>query len=211
MFSLVYLIDIPFFKPNEKDEEQCEETHDLQEELQKIKEKNLLYSIILDRYKENLEEKEEKSISALKYLINPENKFIRSKIEEFKKEVQEYSIEKAISKSIEYIKSIKTIRWPISFWLSFEDMDKYKIGDDMDKCLLLCSLFKNLKIESKILIDEDKHPYLLYLLNNELVLLECDEGEIKRGTEREILNSKTFIYSFNDKEYEDLTEKEISL
>ncbi len=214
MIPLIYFIDIPFITSNDEKiekEEEMEDINNLEEELKAVKKKNLLYSILLDRYRDLIEEKEEKSISALKYLINPEDKFIRSKVEEIKKQFEEYSNKKAIQKTIEYIKTIESIRWPVSFWLSFEDVDKYKIGDDMDKCLILCSLLKALHIDSQILIDEDKHPYLLYNLDKDSFLIDCDKGEIDKGLKKDILVSKTFIYAFNDKEYEDLSEKEISL
>ena len=165
----------------------------------------------MDKYRDLIEEKEEKSISALKYLINSEDKFIRSKVEEIQKEFEEYSKAKAAKKAIEYIKTIKTIRWPVSFWMSFEDIDKYKLGDEMDKCLLLCSLLKALEIESKILIDEDKQAFVVYKLNKLNYLVDCDEGITKQGLEKEILKVKSFIYAFNDKKYEDLNKKEISL
>ena len=210
MFELIYLIDLSFLKVNDK-EDSCIGKQELQEEIKKMKKKLLLHSIILDKYKEDIEEKEEKSISALKYLIDPENKFIRSKSEEIKKSFEEYSTEKAISEVLKYIKTIETIKWPITFWLSFEDIDKYKIGDDMDKCLLICSLLNALDVNSKILVDEDKRPYLLYNLDLVFYLIDCDEGEIMNGSKKEILDSKTFIYSFNDKEYDDLSEEEISL
>lgn len=209
MYPLMYFIDIPFFKSIDKEE--CEEITDLEEELRIIKQKMLLYSIIVDRYKDIIESKEEKSVSTLKYLINPEDKFIHSKVDEIKKEFQEYSIEKAVIKSIEYIKTIKTIKWPVSFWLSFEDMDKFKLGDEMDKCLFLCSLFKALDIESKILVDEDKKPFVFLNIDSLFFLIDCEEGIKIQGSKEEILNSKTFIYSFSDKEYEDLTEEEIKL
>ncbi|MCC7552186.1 hypothetical protein KO317_00795 [Candidatus Micrarchaeota archaeon] len=208
MYFLIYFIALPFFKPTE-DNKECEELIDLEENLKKIKQKLLLTTLVLDRYKELIEEKEEKSVSVLKYLINPENRLIRTKAEEIKKEREEYSVDGAIQKSVEYIKTIKTIRWPVSFWLSFEEMDKHKIGDDMDKCLFLCSLFKSLNIESKIMVDKDRQPFILCTANQLNYLIDCDKGIVFQGKEEEILNSKTFIYSFNDKEYDDLSKNEI--
>ncbi|MFA5381703.1 MAG: hypothetical protein WC356_00940 [Candidatus Micrarchaeia archaeon] len=209
MLPLIYLIDIPFITVNDKKKEKCdEEITDLEEEIKGIKQKNILYSIIIDKYRDLIEEQEEKSISALKYLINPEDKFVRLKIEEIKSKLENYSNELAITEAINYIKTIETIRWPVSFWLSFIDINKYKLGDDMDKCLLLCSLLKALEIDSKILVDENKHPYIMYLLNNINYLVECDEGIINTGSEKEIFDSKTFIYAFNDNEYIDMDKNE---
>ena len=250
MIPLIYFLDIPFIKhiekgvkeerkkKDKKEEGEKKETEERQktaeEELKKERTKSLLYSIILDRYREMIEEKEEKSISALKHLVNPEDEFILEKTKEIKEKIkrekkekeekegeekeeakkydEKRDFEKAIEKAAEYIKSIETIRWPASFWLSFGELNKYRVGDDMDKCIFFCSLLRALGSDNaRILIEEDKHPYIMYCINNNCVLFDVDEGEIKKGTEEEILKLKTFIYAFNDKEYEDLEKKEISL
>lgn len=204
--------EVPFTKNTYFEE--INETCDVQE-LNKIKDKLLLYSLIIKRHSDKIIDNEKKSISQLKMMVNPENEVVIKKVNEIKEMLMGYDYTndypKAVPIVIDYIKKIKTIQSPVTFWVSFDEMDKHKIGDDMDKALLLCSILIGLGArESKIIIDIQKKPYVTYDHDGSKYLLSLDDLNPKLTNSLELWtsNSNKFIYSFNNKEYDDLRNEE---
>ncbi|MBN2478520.1 hypothetical protein JXB01_04495, partial [Candidatus Micrarchaeota archaeon] len=83
-----------------------------------------LYELIINRYKEKINEEEKLSISEIRQRISPYNEFIKSLKEKIISDLQPYSYERhffsAVQHTVDYIKNIRNVNMPVTFWLSFE-------------------------------------------------------------------------------------------
>ncbi|MEW6528261.1 MAG: hypothetical protein AB1391_00065 [Candidatus Micrarchaeota archaeon] len=163
-----------------------------------------IYELILLRYREKIEENEHKSISELRGHISPYNEFVKQLNERLCFELKPYEYEKhfpvAVQNCVDYIKSIKNIELPVSFWIDFKTMDELKAGDLIDQALLLTSLLRSFgSPTAKILITKSKKVYVGYEWKGERYIINPESGSVLSGDDLE----KTFvgdnvIYAFSD-------------
>ncbi len=111
--------------------------------------KNLFSYRLLKKYSSLITEKEEKSISDLKLLINPEDPEVKKLREKFI--TSKYSFEENYLESLKKIHNhlLENIReakldFPLTFWLSTNEMLKWGLADDEDLAIFLCSLMLSL-------------------------------------------------------------------
>jgi hypothetical protein len=173
-----------------------------------------LYKLIIDRYRDKIEEYETKSVSELKSLILPYDAKItemrESITEGFHPYVYEESFLLAAKLSFERLSSFRTIPAPVSFWLSFADMQEIMAGDEIDKSILLCSLLRSLGSESaKVFVTDTRNSYVLFQFSGRSFVADHSQHEMssfESGEKAlECLKGK-ILYSFNDHEYEDFSE-----
>ena len=143
------ILDLPFMKRKEAGKEEpgsrgAPATPEPSEEELKLQ----LYKLIIDRYRDKIEEYETKSVSDLKDLVQPRNEKIAELRESicagFHPYVYGEHFPAASKMAFEFVSSFRTLPLPVSFWLSFEEMQELMAGDEIDKSILLCSLLRAL-------------------------------------------------------------------
>ncbi|HIH19287.1 TPA: hypothetical protein HA225_04890 [Candidatus Micrarchaeota archaeon] len=173
-----------------------------------------LYKLIIERYRDKIEEYETKSVSELKSLIQPHDQKITSLRDSITAEFHPYVYEEhfleAAKSAFAHISSFRTIPAPVSFWLSFPEMQEIMAGDEIDKSIVLCSLLRSLGSESaKVFVTDTRNSYVLFQFSSKSYvadhsqreLLEFDSGQ----NAMQCLKGR-ILYSINDREYEDFQE-----
>jgi len=205
------------------------EENDLRNELteckKEIKEyyyKNLLLSLVIEKYGDYIKTNEAKTISGLKKMVQPEDEGVRRIANEIIRSIPDYdpkNIEKALQKAYYYVcDNIQSVpSTGINFWMSIKDIINYKIADYEDKAIFTCSLFKALGADASVLIvkmqggtnrsilrvklnDSDllcdpnhKHDFFKYKKPLPLAIKSYEEeGRIEK-----------MLYEFNDEKYID--------
>lgn len=176
-----------------------------------------LYRTIILRYQNFIEESESKSISELKELVRPHDKTVMelkiSILDSFHPYVYEESFLSAAQLAINHVSQLRIVPLPLNFWLSFEDMERLKAADSIDRAVYLCSILRSLDNDNaRVYIAENKKPYLLFEFKGQHYLIDADTCKITVApSSQEALKTITdtkLIYSFNDKVYEDLSEQQ---
>ncbi|MEM4348569.1 MAG: hypothetical protein QXN37_03300 [Candidatus Anstonellaceae archaeon] len=189
---------------------QSEPPSNLQEDQLKMK----LYKIIIDRYREQIEAYETKTVSELKTMVAPYDK----KIEEIRATItsnfhpyifSEHFLE-AARMAFAYVSSFQTISPPVSFWLSFQEMHSLLAGDEIDKSILLCSILRSLGCEhAKVVVTDSRTSFVIFEFEGKIFLASHSEKELKEfKSEKEAFSFMPGkpLYAFNDKVYEDFAE-----
>jgi hypothetical protein len=211
------LLNLPFMKKpaGDKTAQQAPSSADISpseppEDEIKIK----LYKLIIDRYRDKIEEYETKSVSELKSLIQPHDAKItalrNSLNEEFHPYVYGENFLAAAKTAFSHVSSFRTIPAPVSFWLSFSDMEEIMAGDEIDKSILLCSILRSLGSENaKVFVTDTRNSYVLFQFPPKSYVADHSQKELAEfETGEKALESLKgrILYSFNDKEYEDFQE-----
>jgi len=175
-----------------------------------------LLKLVIDRYREKIEEYETKSVADMKGMVTPREQHIseiKEKItEEFHPYVYDEHFLSAAKMCFEFVSSFRTVSLPVSFWLSFSDMKELMAGDEIDKSLLFCSLLRSLGSESaKVFVTDSRNSYVLFQFGGKSFVADHSKKELQAaesGAEAFKLLSGKILYSFSDKEYEDFAEAE---
>ena len=215
---LISLINLPFSKPKpEAKDEKPEAIPSLEtEEEADLKEKLGVYRLILMRYRDIIEEKEGKSITEMKSLVKPFDRAVldeRDKIvDSFHPYIYDENFREAAEQAITMISGIKTVKLPLIFWFSFDEMLHLGAADEMGKAVFLCSLVRALENDdARVLITDAKKPFVLFSFKGAHIIIDPDSGEKSVAQSREEalkkLGTNKVLYSFNDRDYEDYVEE----
>jgi len=202
--------NLPFIKPTSKDKAPTDAVPEKPDNELSMK----LYKLIVDRYREQIEDYEKKSIADLKGILKPHDAKIieiRDSItHDFHPYVYDEHFLPAAKMCFTYVSTYKTLQLPISFWLSFEDMQNLMAGDEIDKCILLCALLRSLGSENaKVYVTEAKRAYVFFIFAGKKMFADFTQKDL---SEVEDLNAASaqmkgkLLYSFNDREHEDFVE-----
>ncbi|MFH1221950.1 MAG: hypothetical protein V1492_02595 [Candidatus Micrarchaeota archaeon] len=165
-----------------------------------------IYLLMLGRYKDLINEKETKTITEIRSLINPRHPFI----EQLRKKMipEDYSYEKnfstALSKAVEYMRAIETCEFAVSFWMTFEEMDKLEAADTPNKSLLFASLLRSFGAEStRVLVTKSGAYYVTFLYDGRNYLFSPKNNSLLAGDDvSKLLAEDSPRHSFNDVVYE---------
>jgi hypothetical protein len=167
-----------------------------------------LYRLVIERYKDYINEREQKTIPMLKSLVNPDDTTVQAlktrfvlAVEEAKKqaagetvvETRElgYSYENdfldAARLAFEYAQGLgrTNSELSISFWLTFAEVVEHGVADAFDRALLLCSILESLgsndaKVTVLGLEDGSTHPAVTFG-SDRLVLLDPSNPNARFG------------------------------
>ena len=175
-----------------------------------------LYKLIIDRYRDMIEQGETRSVTDLKAMIMPHHEKIvelrESITENFHPFVYEEHFLSAAKMCFEHVSSFKTISAPVSFWLEFSEMQSLMAGDEIDKSILLCSLLRSLGSQNaKVFMTDSRNSYVLFQFGAKSYVADYSQKDLaEKETGESALESLKgkIIYSFNDKEYESFQEHE---
>ena len=211
-------MDLPFIKKKEKTESDSAAigapTANSEPTEDEIRLK--LYKLIIDRYRDMIEQGETRSVSDLKAMIMPHHEKIAELRESitggFHPFVYEEHFLQAAKMCFEHVSSFKTISAPVSFWLEFAEMQSLMAGDEIDKSILLCSLLRSLGSQNaKVFMTDSRNSYVLFQFTGKSFIADYSQKElVEKETGEAALSSLKgkIIYSFNDKEYESFQEPE---
>ncbi len=222
MHLLNILIDLPFVSTGDEEEEKkqveqcvCERENDA---IDLLRRRLAVYRVMLLRHKEEIESHENKTVRGLKELVKPRDPAISklsSKIRDnYHPYLYEKNFEEASKKAIEKMHEILTIKLPVDFWMTFSEMLETGAADEMDKAILLCSLIRSLDCsDANVYVTDTKKPYLLFSQNEKGWLVDIEKGIINSGGKGDVLKKlaedNKLLYSFNDREYQDLMEERL--
>ncbi len=173
-----------------------------------------IYELILSRYKERIEEGEHKSISELRERISPYNDFVKQLAERLSAGLRPYEYEKhftaALQNSVEYIKSLRNVELPVSFWIDFKTMDELKAGDIIDQALLLTSLLRSFgSPTAKMLITKSRRVYVGYEWKGEQHMVNPESGSVLSGEDvQKAFSEDPLVYAFSDVYFETYGEED---
>lgn len=173
-----------------------------------------LYRLIIDRYRDKIEEYETKSVSDLKALISPRDQTIariKGAIEEnFHPYVYEEHFLAAARMAFSHVSSFRTIPSPVSFWLAFSEVQELMAGDEIDKSIFLCSLLRSLGSENaKVFVTDSRNSYVLFQFSGKSFVADHSAQELsEKETGQSALDSLKgrILYAFSDREYDDFQE-----
>lgn len=168
-----------------------------------------LCKIIIDRYREEIERGESKTIADLLVMVSPSHPVIEKIKASILADFLPYSYEKnfieAAKMCFQYVSSFRTISPPVAFWLSFQEMQSIMAGDEIDKSILLCSLLRSLgSPNAKVFVTSTKNSYVVFEFDGKFYLLGHSGSDFSPfASESEAASQMKGkpIYSFNDRGY----------
>jgi hypothetical protein len=181
---------------------------DQQDGLEVWKKRAMLYKTVIERYKDYINEQEQKTVPVLKSLVDPSDETVLAlragivaKIEDGKKTATqgrvvetkelEYDYERdfpdAAEHAFETVRSLKKTdsELSISFWLTYKEISMLGIADSFDRALLLCSLLvslgcKNTRVSVLTLEDGSARPVVVFS-QEQFFLLDPSNPEERFG------------------------------
>ncbi len=176
---------------------------------------NKIYLAVISRYKNYIEEKENISIAELPRYITPKNAEIIKEADRIKASYENYDYEKnfydASVVAYDFVKNeIEEISIPLEFWFYPNEILEFKLGDILDKNILLCSLLISLGNPSvKVFVtinDTKRNIFVYYEFNNKIYKLDLRDKISVFNSKEEIMaelliNEETISYEFNDNIY----------
>lgn len=177
-----------------------------------------VYLAIISRYKDYIEEKEGLSVAELPTLVTPNNEKVIRKCDEiragFLNYVYDRNFVEASTRAYGFVKEeIDDAVLPLQFWLTPEETLEFRMGDSMDKNILLCSILIQLGNPSAKafvkMVANSRKVFVHFEFNGKLYMLDLD-GTIKEFASKDSmlqpmeLNDETVSYEFNNQMYADI-------
>ncbi|MBU0533040.1 hypothetical protein KKB44_06120 [Candidatus Micrarchaeota archaeon] len=172
-----------------------------------------IYRLVLNRYKDIINEKESLTISEMRQKVSPYNDTIRKLRDDFTKDMIPYNYKlqffDATQRAISYIRDIKTCEFAFSFWMDFEEMDKLKIGTAMNKAIMLTTLLRSLESDDvRIIVTKKGKSFVKFSWENHQYLFVPESGSFLMGDDAlKVFADDPPAYSFNDLVYESYEEE----
>lgn len=181
-----------------------------------------IYRLLVSKYKDYIETSETKNVADLKKSVQPTNPAVLRAADNIKFDFENYMLEKdllnACEKAHKLVEKIPSSeRLGITFWMTIDDIVENNVADYEDKAIFLCSLFRALGGQSRILIvelsDGSNRPLVLLELAEEKAILfdpntehdfykyfgRKDDLIAQYSCEDKIVSR--VLYEFNDDEY----------
>lgn len=171
-----------------------------------------LYRLVINRYRDMINDKESLSISEIRQKVSPYNDFIRKMREGFLKDMVPYDHKRhffpAAEKAVSYVRGINTCEFAFNFWMDFGEMDKLKIATSMDKAILLAALLRSFESEDvRVLVTKKGKAFVRFLSEGKAHLFVPESGSLLMGEDSlKVFEGDPIAYSFNDLVYENFEE-----
>ncbi|MEM3227473.1 MAG: hypothetical protein QXR58_02725 [Candidatus Micrarchaeaceae archaeon] len=177
-----------------------------------------LYLLVIERYKDYIEQKESLSVAELPTLVTPNDELVLKKVNEIKARFTNYSYESnfydASMMVFDFVKnSIENVVLPVQFWLTPRETMSFGMGDEVDKNILMCSMLIALGNPSaKVLMnikDNNRKTFVYFEFGGEVYMLDNENGVKKFKNSEELISSlsggeDTVLYEFNNRTYRDI-------
>jgi len=171
-----------------------------------------IYLLVLNRYKDIINEKEDLTISEIRQRVSPYNDTIKKIRATLTKDMIPYSPKlsffAAAQRAISYVRKIHTCEFAFNFWVNFEEMEKIQVGTSIDKAILLAALLRSLDSEdASVVVTKKGKSYVRFSWEDSQYIFVPETGSLLAGSDLD----KNFeddppAYAFNDLLYEDYEE-----
>jgi hypothetical protein len=177
-----------------------------------------LYLSIISRYKGYIEEKEELAVAELPTLVLPKGELVVRKANEIRGTFPNYSYDtdfpKAAMKAFEFVRdAIEEVILPLQFWLTPDETAEFRLGDRIDRNVLLCSVLIALgNPSSKVFVikrESSVSTYTYFEFDGKTVLMNVQDGTSVFGGREEMIRKMEIgeddtAYEFNHQSYIDV-------
>ncbi len=185
-------------------------------ELEAMKRRLALHRKIIERYRDIIETSEDKSVTELRSLINPENSAVAGVRDLINSKFRPYLYDRDFPKAAQLAYSychdeIKNEFLPVDFWLTPEDIVELKAADEMDKAIFLCSLLIALENQTaKVVVETEgrkRHAYVTFEYDDTFYLMDPAHSVNASGKKDDVISEqitdaeRKLIYEFNNLEY----------
>jgi hypothetical protein len=177
-----------------------------------------LYLSIISRYKGYIEEREELSVTELPTLVLPKSDRVVRKANEIRSAFTNYSYDsdfpKAALAAFEFVRNeIEEIVLPLQFWLTPDETAEFRLGDRIDRNILLCSMLVSLgNPGSKVFVikrESGISTYTYFEFGGQTVLMNIENGTSVFASRDEMIKQFRIgeddtAYEFNHQSYIDV-------
>ena len=188
-----------------------EENADLLEECER---KLLIYKTIVNRYADVIASNERKTITELKQMVDKEDSVVLEIVEGIKKRIgneegfiPERDVERAVEEIVNIGREIRLVKFPVTFWLSFKEINELKIADGVDRAVFMCAIARALGYQCEVCVSKDGSVYLILSPGQDLdsgeVFVILPDCSIRKGLKKDVINEYCLAYGFNDVVYEE--------
>jgi hypothetical protein len=171
-----------------------------------------IYKLVLNRYKGLITEKETRPISEIRQKVSPYSPLVKKLRDSFISDIVPYDPRRyfmnAAERAIAYIRQIKTCEFAFTFWVEFDEMDRFKIGTSLDKAIFLCALLRALDADdSRVLVTKRGKNLVRFTHGGAVYLFIPESGSLLVGGDiQNVISDDPVAYSFNDLAYENYEE-----
>ncbi len=184
---------------------------------------------IIEKYSDQINSFEVKSIPQLKSFINPEDKVVQKISEKLK---EEFTVKSGKKYAPEFLSTLSFAAFhfvskfeiigadlPVSFWFTPSDVLELGAADVFDRAIFLCSLLINLGATAKVHVLEVegglRHPVVIANIDKTYLFDAFPPGEYLTGeTQKDVLqkfvlSGKTYtrsLFEFSSTSYDEFTE-----
>jgi hypothetical protein len=164
---------------------------------------------MVNRYKDLISEKENRSISEIRQRVSPyNNDFLKSLRDRLLNDMKYYEFNKdfftALQRTLTYIREITNVETLIPFWMSFEEIDQLKAADIMDKAILFAALLRSFESnDARVYVTKSKRIYVGFSFNKMPYLVDIRNGSLIGGPDADNAFLKDSLsYVFSDLHFE---------
>jgi hypothetical protein len=179
---------------------------------------NQLYLSIMSRYKGYIEEKEELAVAELPTLVLPKSERVVRKANEIRGAFTNYAYDsdfpKAAMAAFEFVRDgIEEVVLPLQFWLTPDETAEFRLGDRIDRNILLCSVLVALgNPSSKVFVvkrESGVSTYTYFEFGGKTVLMDIQGGTSVYASRDEMVSGLRIgeddtAYEFNNQSYIDV-------
>jgi len=178
-----------------------------------------LYLSIISRYKGYIEEREELAVAQLPTLVLPKGELVVRKAGEIRNSFTNYSYDtdfpKAAMKAFDFVREeIEEVILPLQFWLTPDETAEFRLGDRIDRNILLCSVLVALGNPSaKVFVikrESGVSTYTYFEIDGRTVLMNVENGTSVFASREEMIKQFRIgeddtAYEFNHQSYIDVS------
>ncbi len=166
--------------------------------------KAAIYLLMLNRYRDMINEKETKTITEIRAMVAPHQPFVDSIIRRIIPEWPQCGKNAALERTIGYFRSIEACEFALTFWLKPEEMDELRVADQANKSILFASVLRSLDFDdTKVYVTKSGLYYVGFHLENKNYLFVARTNALVSGEGvSRILADDPPRYAFNDLVYE---------
>lgn len=168
-----------------------------------------VYMLMVNRYKDLISEKEDRSISETRQKVSPyNNEFLKSLRDRLLNDMKYYDFNKdfftAVQRALNYIREIQNFETLIPFWMSFEEIDQIKAADIMDKAILFAALLRSFDSnDTRVYVTKAKRIYVGFTYNKMPYLVDIRNSSLIGGPDADNAFMKDSLsYVFSDLHFE---------
>jgi len=171
-----------------------------------------VYMLIVNRYKDLISKQEERSVSEIRQRISPYNDHIKSLRDKLLSDFQPYTYDRdflqAAQRAICHVREIRTCKFLLTFWMTFEEMEELRVAGVMDKALLLTALLRSLDCQTaRVVVTKSERVFVGFDWRGDRYLVVPESGSLLSGDDasRQLAEDPP-AYSFSDLAYENYEE-----